>query len=258
MNLDLEEKVVMVTGGSDGLGRALCHGLVHEGAKVALCGRDPDRLAATAESLRAAGGAVVAVQADVSRLEDLERFVSASLDAWDRIDGVVNNAGRRASKKLEEIDDATWDFDLQLKLYGAARLCRLTLPYLRRQGGSIVNVLATGAKEPGAGSAPSSVSRAAGMALTKSLSREVGADGIRVNAVLIGLIESGQWERLAAEEGIPVADVYKRMASQSNIPLGRVGRAQEFADLVTYLLSARSSFVSGTAINLDGGMCSVV
>jgi NAD(P)-dependent dehydrogenase (short-subunit alcohol dehydrogenase family) len=102
------------------------------------------------------------------------------------------------------------------------------------------------------------VSRAAGLALTKVLSKELGPRGVRVNAVLIGLVESGQWERTAAAQGIGTAELYQRMSQGAGIPLGRVGRAEEFADLVAFLLSPRSSYVSGTAINLDGGLSAAV
>jgi NAD(P)-dependent dehydrogenase (short-subunit alcohol dehydrogenase family) len=258
MELELDTKVVLVTGGSDGLGRALCHRLVAEGAKVALCGRDAERLDATRASLEEAGGDVAAVAADVTRPDDIARFVEAALDRWGRIDGVVNNAGRSAAKPLVETTDEDFDGDLSLKLYAAARLCRLTMAHLAVHGGSIVNVLAIGGKTPGAGSMPTSVSRAAGMALTKALSKEAGPSGVRVNAVLIGLVESGQWDRTAAASGASVEQLYENMAKNSGIPLGRVGRAEEFADLVAFLLSPRAGYVSGTAINLDGGLCAVV
>ena len=134
---------------------------------------------------------------------------------------------------------------------------RFALPHLKVNGGSVVSTLAVSAKAPGAGSTPTSVSRAAGMALTKALSKELGPDGIRVNAVLIGLIESGQWDRQAAAQGLAVDELYARLAAGSGIPLGRVGRADEFGDLVTYLLSPRASYVTGAAINLDGGLSPV-
>jgi NAD(P)-dependent dehydrogenase (short-subunit alcohol dehydrogenase family) len=258
MDLQLEGKVIVVTGGTDGLGLALSRMLVGEGAKVALCGRDEQRLASAVQGLEAAGGDVLGVRADVSKSEDLARLVRVTVERWSRIDGLVNNAGRSAAKPVAEITDEDWDADLQLKLYAAARLVRLALPYLREQGGSIVNVLAVAAKAPGGSSAPSSVSRAAGMALTKALSKELGADGIRVNAVLIGLVESGQWARTSARTGRPLDELFAGLAVDNHIPLGRVGRADEFADLAAYLLSPRSSFVSGTAINLDGGMSAVV
>jgi NAD(P)-dependent dehydrogenase (short-subunit alcohol dehydrogenase family) len=143
-------------------------------------------------------------------------------------------------------------------LMGAVRLTRMALPLLRAGGGSALFTLAMAAKAPGAGSAPSSVSRAAGMALMKALSKELAPDGIRVNAILIGLIESGQWVRSAAAAGVPLLDFYQRMAAGAGIPLGRLGRSEEFADLASFLLSARSSYLTGTAINLDGGLSPAV
>lgn len=114
------------------------------------------------------------------------------------------------------------------------------------------------AKAPGAGSTPTSVSRAAGLALTKALSKELGPDNIRVNAVLVGLVESGQWTRQAEQRGIAVEELYATMGRDSGIPLGRVGRAEEFADLVAFLLSDRAGYVTGTGINFDGGLSPVV
>lgn len=258
MDLGLEGKVVLVTGGSDGLGRALCRRLVAEEAKVALCARDADRLTATAEGLRADGGDVLEMLADVTEPDDLSRFVDGAVERWGRIDGLVSNAGRASAMPVADSLDADWDEDLVLKLYAAVRLVRFALPHLRVHGGSVVSTLTTSAKAPGGGSTPSSVSRAAGMALTKALSKELGPDGIRVNAVLIGLIESGQWDRQAKEQGLAVAELYERLAAGSGIPLGRVGRAEEFGDLVTYLLSPRASYVTGTTVNLDGGLSPVV
>jgi len=258
MDLGLNGKVVLVTGGSDGLGRALCHGLVAEGAKVAFCGRDDARLSSTVQALSSAGGDVLAVRADVTEPEDLSRFVDAAVSKWGGIDGVVNNAGQASGAPVAQTLDADWDEDIQLKLYAAVRLLRFALPHLEVRGGSIVNTLAIAAKAPGASSAPSSVSRAAGMALTKTLSKELGSSSIRVNAVLIGLIQSGQWERRAQAQGVATTTYYADLARGAQVPLGRVGRAEEFSDLVCYLLSDRSSYMSGTAINLDGGLSSVV
>jgi NAD(P)-dependent dehydrogenase (short-subunit alcohol dehydrogenase family) len=258
VQLGLEKRVFVVTGGSDGLGRALAAGLVAEGARVALCGRDKARLDATVADLEAAGGDVLGVGADVRRPEDLVALVERTLDRWGRIDGLVNNAGVTTPPlPVVETEDEAWNADLELKLFAAVRLVRLTVPHLRANGGSIVNVLAISARTPAARSTPSSVSRAAGLALTKALSRELGADGIRVNAVLIGLVESGQWRRRAESGGADLAALYTSMAADAGVPLGRVGRAEEFADLVSYLLSERSSYVTGTAINLDGGLSGV-
>ena len=258
MDLELAGQVVLITGGTDGLGLALAARLAGEGAAVAVCGRTPERLASARAALEEQGGDVLAVEADVSRAEDLERFVDASIARWGRLDAVVHNAGRASAGRLESIDDATWEADFQLKLMASVRLTRLALPHLRASRGSVLFTLAMAAKAPGGASEPSSVTRAAGMALMKALSKELAPDGIRVNAIVVGLIESGQWARAAASSGTELAAFYTRFASDAGIPLGRFGRAAEFADLGCFLLSRRASYVAGSAINLDGGLSPAV
>jgi NAD(P)-dependent dehydrogenase (short-subunit alcohol dehydrogenase family) len=258
MDLELQGKVLLITGGTDGLGLALAQRLVAEGAAVAVCGRDEERLASAEAALVAAGGDVLAVQADVERAADITRLVDGTAARWGRIDGIVHNAGRSAGGTLEASDDAAWEGDLRLKVMGAVRLTRTALPWLRQSKGAALFTLSIGAKAPGAASEPSAVSRAAGMALMKALSKELGPDGIRVNAVLIGFIQAGQWVRLASQSGTDLPVLYEGMAADAKIPLGRVGRAEEFADLASFLLSARASYVTGAAINLDGGLSPVV
>ena len=259
MDLHLDGKVVLITGGTDGLGAALAGRLVEEGARVAVCGRDPGRLAATEQRLRQAGGDVMAMQADVTRLPDLERFVEAAASRWGRVDGLVNNAGKSAAGRVDQVSDEVWAEDLSLKVLGAVRCTRLAVPHLAAAGGgAIVNVLAVAGKAAGAGSLPTAASRAAGLAITKASSKDLGGQGIRVNAVLVGLVESGQWRRRAAAAGQSEDELYRQMARGAGIPLGRVGRAEEFADLAAYLLSDRSSYVTGSAINLDGGSSPVL
>jgi NAD(P)-dependent dehydrogenase (short-subunit alcohol dehydrogenase family) len=254
MDLHLNGKVVLITGGTNGLGAALAHRLVEEGARVAVCGRDSGRLAATEQRLRDAGGVAIAVQADVTQPADLERFVDAAVARWGRIDGLVNNAGESAAGRIDEVTDDVWIADLNLKVLAAVRCIRLTVPHLiAAGGGAIVNVLNTGAKAAGAASLPTTASRAAGLAITKAASKDLGGHGIRVNAVLIGLVSSGQWQRRADAAGQSEEELYRQMAKNAAIPLGRVGRSEEFADLAAYLLSDRSSYVTGSAVNLDGG-----
>jgi NAD(P)-dependent dehydrogenase (short-subunit alcohol dehydrogenase family) len=257
MNLEMTDRVVLITGGSDGLGRALGRRLVEEGGRVALMARDPSRLQEATGELVSLGGDALAVPGDVTEPDDLSRLVSAAVERWGRIDGVANNAGRSAASRLEDSEDELWEGDLALKVMAAVRLTRLALPELRKTRGAVVNTLAVAGKAPPAGSTPTSVSRAAGLAFTKAMSRELGPDGIRVNAIVVGLVESGQWERAALSSGTPVETLYERLAEGSDIPLGRVGRAEEFADLASYLLSSRASYVTGTAVNLDGGLCAV-
>lgn len=259
MDLQLADKVFLVTGGSSGLGKALAAQLVAEGAGgVALMARGKERLAATASELRNAGGNVLEFPGDVTLVEDLAGFVESATARWGRIDGVVNNAGALAAGAFADHDDATWEDDLALKLMGAVRLTRLALPALRESRGAVLNTLAISGKAPGALTTPTSVSRAAGLALTKVLSRELAPESIRVNAILIGVIESGQLERYAAEANITPQAYYEHMVSSSGIPLGRVGHPQEYANLAAFLLSERASYVTGAAVNLDGGLCPVV
>jgi NAD(P)-dependent dehydrogenase (short-subunit alcohol dehydrogenase family) len=258
MDLELKGKVILITGGTDGLGLALAVQLAAEGASVAICGRDPDRLHLADAALREAGGDALAQKVDVTIPEQLAAFVDAAVARWGRIDGVVHNAGRASAGSIESVDDAKWESDFQLKLMAAVRLTRFALPQLRLRGGAIVFTLALAAKTPGGASEPSSVTRAAGMALMKALSKELAPDGIRVNAVLIGLIESGQWVRAAAAADLELDEFYERFTKDSGIPLGRFGRAREFADLGCFLLSPRASYLSGAAINLDGGLSPAV
>jgi NAD(P)-dependent dehydrogenase (short-subunit alcohol dehydrogenase family) len=258
MDLHLDGKVVLITGGTDGLGAALAGLLVEEGARVAVCGRDPGRLAATEGRLRQAGGDVLAVRADVTVLADLERFVQTAVERWGHLDGLVNNAGKSAAGAVDQVPDDVWAEDLNLKVLGAVRCTRLVVPHLAAAGGgAIVNVLAVSGKAPGAGTLPTAASRAAGLAITKAASKDLGPQGIRVNAILVGLVESGQWRRRAEAAGQSEDDLYRQMG-QAGIPLGRVGRADEFADLAAYLLSDRSSYVTGSAVNLDGGTSPVL
>lgn len=253
----MSDAVILITGGTDGLGSALADGLIREGARVAVCGRNPERVRSTEQRLVGSGGEAVGVVADVTVPADLERFVSVATERWGRIDGLVNNAGRSSAARIEQASDEEWAYDIELKVMAAVRLTRLVLPYLRAaKGGSIVNVLNIGSRAPGAGSLPTAASRAAGLAITKALSKELAPENIRVNAALIGFIESSQAVRRAEAAGVPVETLYAEGASR--IPLGRVGRADEYSDLVSYLLSKRSSFITGTAINLDGGASPVI
>lgn len=258
MDLELGGKAMLITGGTDGLGLALAKRLAREGASVAVCGRDPGRVDDAETSLREMGGEVLAQQADVTSPADLDAFVESAIERWGRIDGIVHNAGRAAGGPIQSIDDAAWQSDFQLKLMAAVRLTRLALPELRATRGSILFTLAISAKSPGGSSEPSSVTRAAGMALMKALSKELAPDGVRANAVLIGLIESGQWVRAAEGAGEPLEQFYARFAKDAAVPLGRFGIAEEFADLGCFLLSPRASYLTGVAINLDGGLSPAV
>ena len=255
MDLELTDRAYLITGGTDGLGLALAQTLVREGARVAICGRDPQRLN-HAQSLL--GPDALCFSADVTNTNQLDSFIDATLDRFGRLDGAVNNAGRSASSSVAASDDDAWRSDYELKVIAALHVSRRVLDSLTVTKGALVNVLAILARTPSANSTPTAASRAAGLALTKALAHEVGAQGIRVNAILIGLIESGQWVRRAHEAHASTEDYYATMAKTSNVPLQRFGRAQEFADLATFLLSPRASYITGVGISIDGGLSPVI
>ena len=255
MNLELNDRVYLITGGTDGLGLTLAQRLVDEGARVAVCGRDAERLERAQEQL---GSESLCFKADVTNESELDGFIDATFSKFDRLDGAVNNAGRTAGTPVATSDDKQWREDLELKVISALHVSRRVLPALEEASGAIVNVLAIMARTPGANSTPTTASRAAGLALTKAMANEVGPRGVRVNAILIGLIESGQWVRRANDANVTVEEYYDTMAKGSKIPLGRVGRAAEFADLATFLLSPRASYITGVGVSIDGGLSPVI
>ena len=255
MNLELNDRVYLITGGTDGLGLTLAQRLVDEGARVAVCGRDAERLERAQEQL---GSESLCFKADVTNESELDGFIDATFSKFDRLDGAVNNAGRTAGTPVATSDDKQWREDLELKVISALHVSRRVLPALEETSGAIVNVLAIMARTPGANSTPTTASRAAGLALTKAMANEVCPRGVRVNAILIGLIESGQWVRRANDANVTVEEYYDTMAKGSKIPLGRVGRAAEFADLATFLLSPRASYITGVGVSIDGGLSPVI
>ena len=252
-DLELKDKVVIITGGSDGLGRASAKQMALEGAKVIICARRKEYLMQTAEKLsEETNGVVKGIHADVCISEDCVRLIDQTLEEYGRIDCLINNAGKSAAFGLEELSDDAWHEDLELKLMGAVRMCRGVIPHMREGGGgSIVNASTGAGKAAGSMALPTSVSRAAGLNLTKSLANEFAKDKIRINAICIGKIKSAQWERRS--KGGDLKKIYSDLVK--TIPLGRVGEAEEYADLVAFLCSARASYINVAVINLDGGLC---
>ena len=257
MELELEGKVAVVTGGSDGLGRAVAERLSAEGVGVAICARREGHLREAAAAIEAkTGHPVLAVPMDLSAPDAPPRLIAATVERFGRLDILVNNAGTSAGGKFESLSDEVWAQDFELKLFGAVRCAREAIPHMRRQGGGrIVNILNTGAKVARAGSLPTAAARAAGLAVTKSLSQEYAAENILVNGVCIGVVRSMQWERLRQRESpeLDEEEFYRRFAQQRQVPVGRVAHASELADLVAFLVSERAGYITGTAINFDGG-----
>jgi NAD(P)-dependent dehydrogenase (short-subunit alcohol dehydrogenase family) len=260
MDLELSGKRALITGGSKGIGLATAKRMAQEGAHVVIVGRRRDALNEALDAIKGtAVGSAYAVSADVSTVDGCARAVEEAIAHMGGIDILVNNAGAGAAGPALNHSDETWTGDLELKLFGALRLARLAVPHMKSAGGGrIVNVTAIQGKQPGPNSGPSSVSRAAGIALTKVLSKELAPDKILVNTVCIGLIESEQIGRGARARfpDLPLDQAFARMGE--SVPLGRIGRSEEAGDVITFLCSARASYVTGVAINLDGGASAVV
>lgn len=256
MELGLRGKVAAVTGGSEGIGRAAALRLAAEGAKVAICARRPEPLQKVADEIGSRGGESYAHAADMSKAADIDDFIRAVAKRYGRIDILVNNAGSSVRGPFEKVEEVQWQQDIELKVFGAIRACRLALPYMKKQGGGrIVNISTVAGKQPGPASGPTSVSRAAGLALTKALSKEYAEHNILVNAVCIGKIKSGQHERRIAREKLVPEEYYAKVSGE--IPMGRVGEPEEVANVIAFLVSDAASYVTGSSVNLDGGMSGV-
>ena len=255
LELGLKGKVAIVTGGSEGLGRAAVERFARSGARVVACARRKDVLEQAIGDIRKATGAeIVPVSANVSTAAGCEAAVAAAIRQFSSVDILLNNAGTSAGGAFETVSDEAWQSDLDLKLMAAVRLSRLVIPHMKQQGGGrIINVVNTGGKAPRAQGLPTSVSRAAGINLTKSLANEYAADRILVNAICIGLVKSAQLAKRAKGD---LEAHYHELGKR--VPIGRVAEASEFADLVAFLASDRAAFITGTAINFDGGISPVV
>jgi 3-oxoacyl-[acyl-carrier protein] reductase len=261
MDTSLKGKVAIVTGATSGIGRGIAGRLAAEGARVVVAARRPDLVRTVTDELTAAYGdsAAIGIQADVTKPDELAALVAETVKAGGGIDILINNAGQPAHVPFLTNDDDAWHSDIELKLMAAVRLARLVIPHMQaRGGGRIINILSIGAKFQPADSSPTSITRAGGMALTKLLSKEFAKDGILVNALLLGMAKSGQWERRWEAEGRPgtLEDFYARLAA--DIPLGRPAEPDEIGDLVAFIAGPRASYLTGAAINFDGGNSPVV
>jgi 3-oxoacyl-[acyl-carrier protein] reductase len=256
VEISLAGRAAIITGGSKGLGLAMATEFAAAGADIAIMARGRAALNAAVRSI-AAKQRVIAIQGDVAVPGDIERAYREAMTALGKIDILVNNAGTSRTGAFEEITEEIWREDFDQKLFAAIRLTRLVWPQMKeRRWGRIINVLNIGAKAPRPRSAPTSVTRAAGMALTKVLASEGAPHNVLVNALLVGFIESDQHERTAEKASIALSDYYAARANE--VPLGRIGRAEEFASIACFLASDAASYITGTAINVDGGRSPVV
>ncbi|MGC2523268.1 MAG: SDR family oxidoreductase [Stellaceae bacterium] len=260
MEVRLDGKSAIVTGCSKGLGLAIAKEFAASGADVAILARDQATLAdAKGQIQRGAKGKVAAISCDVAKMAPIKAAYDQVMSEFGKIDIFVNNAGQSTRGPSEQLTDEQWQADLDLKLFAQIRFCRLLFPQMKeRKWGRIISVLNIGAKAPGADSAPTSVSRAAQMAFTKALSMEGAPHNVLVNSLHVGVIVSDQIVRRHQREGANVSLENFIAQAGRGVPMGRMGRAEEFANVATFLASDAASYVTGCAINVDGGRSPVV
>jgi 3-oxoacyl-[acyl-carrier protein] reductase len=261
MQIRLDGRVALITGGSMGMGKAMAQKFASAGADVAIVARRPEPLAEATREITAAGGRCHAYLGDVSKPDEVNRVFAAVCADLERVDILINNAGTSQTGRFEDLTDEVWQADFDLKVFAAIRLARLAFPEMKkRRWGRIINVLNIGAKAPGPGSAPTTVMRAAGMALMKVLASEGAGYNVLVNALMTGMIVSDQWARRHRREA-PDQSFEEFLTAQAKalgLPMGRFGTGEEFANMACFLASDAASYISGTAINVDGAKSPVV
>jgi NAD(P)-dependent dehydrogenase (short-subunit alcohol dehydrogenase family) len=263
MELGLKNRVAVITGGSEGIGKAAAISLAGEGADVIILARTQNKLDSALQEIRStAVGKVESISCDVTDRDAVNSTFGQILQKWGRIDILVNNAGSGNANSFDDLTEVMLDDDLQLKVFGAVFCSQAVLPSMRKaRWGRIINITTAAGKAAAGSSVPTSMARAAGIAMTKAMSKEYAPDNVLVNTVCIGSIKSGQndrkWESAVIGGSKLTLDEYYENNGK-NIPLGRVGEAIEAGDLICFLVSERASYISGTAINIDGGAAPVV
>lgn len=268
MDLGLKNKVAIITGGSDGIGLAAAISIAKEGGKVAIVGRNQLKINSAIDYIKANLSAqpqhsdVIGISTDVSIESEVQNMVNEVISKFGQIDILINNAGTSAATTLEKMTDEQLKIDFGIKVYGGVYCARAVLPHLKKSGsGVIINTTTPGGKASGPGGQPTSLSRAAGISLTKSWAGELAQYNIRVNTVCVGLLKSGQhrtrWEGMNSIDANYKLDDHW-ISLGKNVPLGRIGEAEEVGNVMCFLASSKASYVTGTAINVDGGTSPVV
>lgn len=258
MDMGLKDRVAIVAASSQGLGKAVALGLAGEGAKLALCARTESALNATAQEIHAATGADVLAQAlDVTNYDAVRRFVAATAERFGRVDICVTNAGGPPSKPFAATTVEDWQAGVNLNLMSTLYFAREVLPLMqKRQWGRLIAITSVAVKQPIDGLILSNAVRSAVSGLVKSLANEYGKYNVLVNNVCPGYTLTARLEALgskaAASEGVDAAEIQKRWTSQ--VPLGRLGAPEEFANVVVFLASERASYISGVSLAVDGGL----
>jgi 3-oxoacyl-[acyl-carrier protein] reductase len=242
----LAGKVAIVTGGSRGIGLAIARSLAEDGASVIVSGRDAARLEAAVKELESLGATALAVVADASKREDVERLVGAARDRFGRIDVVVNNAGITRDQLLVRMKDDDWDQVLDTNLRGVFLMTRAVGKVMMRQkSGRIINIASTAGVMGNPGQVNYSAAKAGVIGLTKAAARELAHWNILVNAVAPGLIETDMTATMSAEA---------REAMLQQVPLKRIGQSREVAEVVRFLAGDGATYITGQTIHVNGGL----
>jgi NAD(P)-dependent dehydrogenase (short-subunit alcohol dehydrogenase family) len=255
MDLGLRDRVYIVTGGSSGIGLATSLMLLKEGARVAVCARDEDRLEKAYDGQPR--DRLLLQACDVLAPNRVADFVESAAMRFGAVDGVVNNAGTSLMSSALDATPRQWREQLDLKVLGMLHPIQAARPHLRgSDAAAVVNINAILARQPEARLAVSSAARAAALNLSAGLAEDLAADGIRVNSVLLGLIDTGQWRRRYEESdpGLTYEDWSAEIAADRGIRLRRFGRADEVAFPVLTLLSPHASYVTGATLDIGGGV----
>jgi 3-oxoacyl-[acyl-carrier protein] reductase len=258
MDLGIKGKAAIVTGGSRGIGRETARRLLEAGVRVAICARTAEALEATRRELAGqTGSEVLAVAADTRVAADAERLVREATERLGGVDILVNNAGTMSSGRFDVLTDQALQTQLDTKLFGFLRMIRLVVPGMKARGwGRIVNIIGGAGKEPDPYMFGSGMTNSALLNLTKSLSTELGEQGVLVNAVCPGWVDTALWQRnapgLTAELGAASEEEARRLAARKNA-LNRFGKPEEVASAIAFLCSERASYITGVSLNLDGG-----
>lgn len=247
MNLNLENKVAIVTGASAGLGKAIALSLANEGVKVAISGRNQNALKQTATEIESATDRrVLAVSGDMSKAASVKHLVEKVIAELETVHILVNNLGQATRGLFTTIGTDKWQTSFEVNLMSAIYATKKVVPNMQRQKwGRIINIAALSATEPSSKLVASNVAKSGLLSFSKTLSLELAADNILVNCVSPGLIESPQNDRYFSDA--------ERKEAISKIPLGRFGYPEEFADVVTFLCSERASYITGENLIVDGG-----
>lgn len=255
MDLGLKDKTALVAASSKGLGYGIARALAANGAKVSLCSRSAADIAAAAQTLAADYGIeTLATSCDLRRLDDIQAWVDKTAAAWGKIDCLLVNAGGPPAKTFKELSDEDWQAAFELTLMSSVRMIRATIPHMP-PGGSILTVTSSSIREPIPRLGLSTVMRSGVMGLVKTLADELAEDGIRVNNLVPGRIDTDRVAQLDANTsdklGISIEEVQRR--SLAAIPLGRYGSIDDFGAAGAFLLSPAASYITGATLRVDGG-----